>query len=56
METLFIPLEAATHTPATFTPTLPRPSRPAWWRRALQALWQGACQHAERPGRVVPYY
>ena len=53
MDTLFSPLEAAAHSPATLTTAVPRL---AWWQRALQALWLDACQHAERPGRQVPYY
>ncbi|WP_342130234.1 hypothetical protein [Hydrogenophaga sp. OTU3427] len=38
-------------------PTAARPQvTPSRLVRALQAMWQRACEQAERPGRFVPYY
>ncbi len=39
-------------------PSTPHPPWPATRRLAtwFGGLWQALCEHAERPGRKVPYY
>jgi hypothetical protein len=27
-----------------------------WLKSIVQRIWLGACAHAERPERIVPYY
>lgn len=52
MATLIHPDMPATHRPAAARqqPLL------VWCLRTWRAGWEWACQHAERPDRVVPYY
>lgn len=51
MKTLALP--RSVRRPLATAHVLPHIARRA--RTWLQALWHQACQHAERPDRVVPY-
>ena len=57
MATLIHPVAQAADSPARQVP-VSRYARlvRAWCLRRLRAGWRRACRHAERPGRVVPYY
>lgn len=55
MATLQHPIAQTAAAPAVSVPYLVRRVL-AWCLRPLQAAWRWACRHAERPGRVVPYY
>jgi hypothetical protein len=50
MAQLSFPLEQTSHPAVAIHPTA------SIMVRALLRGWYWACRHAERPGRVVPYY